>query len=153
MRLKRSRRRSSHGKEVSDLGHDHHGLSLLLNPFLVAVLSRDKEILDMYAKMTAREAQGLQSALGWIVEGVQRECRHWRAKAAFPQPRFKEAVAYSRHSISTIEDLLLFRFTRIDPEDPEKEFTIVLDISTRSYRGERIVCPSLQAGVGCRGSV
>ncbi|KAG9001106.1 kinetochore-associated Ndc80 complex subunit spc25 [Tulasnella sp. JGI-2019a] len=67
------------------------------------VLSRDKEILYMYAKMTAREAQGLQSALGWIVEGVQ-------------------------------QDLLLFRFTRIDPEEPEKEFTIVLDISTRSYR-------------------
>lgn len=34
------------------------------------------------------------------------------------------------------EDMLLFRFTHIDPVEPEKEFNIVLDVSSRTYRGE-----------------
>ncbi|KAG8908684.1 kinetochore-associated Ndc80 complex subunit spc25 [Tulasnella sp. 417] len=67
------------------------------------VLSRDKEVLETHARRTAREAKELQDALGWTIEGVQK-------------------------------DMLLFRFTHIDPVEPEKEFNIVLDVSSRTYR-------------------
>ncbi|KAG8944797.1 hypothetical protein FRC04_001535 [Tulasnella sp. 424] len=67
------------------------------------VLSRDKEVLETHARRTAREAKELQDALGWTIEGVQK-------------------------------DMLLFRFTHIDPAEPEKEFNIVLDVSSRTYR-------------------
>lgn len=35
-----------------------------------------------------------------------------------------------------IEDLLLMRFTLIDPDDPEREFSIVIDVSRQEYSGE-----------------
>ncbi|KAG8923977.1 kinetochore-associated Ndc80 complex subunit spc25 [Tulasnella sp. 418] len=66
-------------------------------------LNRDKEVLNSYAKRTAREGRSLQELLGWTIEGVQK-------------------------------DMLLFRFTRIDPSDSEREFSLVLDVSQRDYR-------------------
>jgi hypothetical protein len=33
------------------------------------------------------------------------------------------------------EDVLLFKFTQIDPSDPSCEFQFVLDVSDRMYKG------------------
>jgi kinetochore protein Spc25 len=33
------------------------------------------------------------------------------------------------------KDRLFFRFTNLDPSEPQKEFTFVLDLSGQTYRG------------------
>lgn len=34
------------------------------------------------------------------------------------------------------DDLILIRFTHIDPSDPDREFSLVLDVSNRTHKGE-----------------
>ena len=39
------------------------------------------------------------------------------------------------------EDKLLMRFTLLDPADPDREFSLVLDISKQDYSGQSISPP------------
>lgn len=36
------------------------------------------------------------------------------------------------------DDQILIRFTHIDPSDPGREFSLVMDVSNKTYKGERI---------------
>lgn len=40
------------------------------------------------------------------------------------------------------KDKLFFRFTNVDPSDPSREFSFVLDLSSKIYRGMSIPLPS-----------
>lgn len=77
---------------------------------------------DMRGKDTT-ELKQLEEALGWKVEGIKRT-----------------SVSTILGIISDIcaEDQLLMRFTLIDPEDPAREFSIIVDVSKQDYSGMRL---------------
>lgn len=41
---------------------------------------------------------------------------------------------YARNEADEEEDKLLMRFTLLDPSDPDREFSIVMDISKSEYQ-------------------
>lgn len=72
------------------------------------------------------ELHVLENVLGWSVESVQSECT-WMIRFV-AQPDFL---------FPTLEDMLLFRFINVDETDPAREFTMVLDVSQKEYKGKR----------------
>lgn len=71
-----------------------------------------------------QELETLQEAIGWRVEGVGRKSR------SVTESREKQREA------NLTEDQLLMRFTLIDPADPNREFSILIDISKQEYSSE-----------------
>jgi hypothetical protein len=45
------------------------------------------------------------------------------------------SVAGDGSKLSAIADELLMRFTLLDPSDPEREFSMIIDVSKHEYTG------------------
>jgi kinetochore protein Spc25, fungi type len=67
------------------------------------------------------------------------------AYAAYASPELKTCEHRLRCIVEGIEnDQLLVRFSHVDKTDFEKEFSFVLDVSSRAYRGAWfLLCPPL----------
>ncbi len=81
---------------------------------------RQGKVLEEMRGKDGVELGQLEDAIGWRVEGVKRG---------------SSCVINKRVLTEEPEDLLLMRFTLLDPADPEREFSIIIDISKQEYSG------------------
>jgi kinetochore protein Spc25 len=83
--------------------------------------ARQESSLKEMRSKDAVELDELEKVLGWSVVGVRREYLH------LDMPH--------RSLLRCVEDELLNQFTLIDPNEPEREFSFVIDISKEDYSG------------------
>lgn len=76
---------------------------------------RQAKALEAQRERDGPELARMEDVLGWKIEGVKRGCRCCAANDS--------------------EDLLLMRFTLVDPAEPLREFAICLDVSKQDYTG------------------
>ena len=78
-------------------------------------------VLDTHASRVIPELRDLEMRLQFTLEGIGGTC----------------CVNKSSHAKTNIhsEEKILLRFTQIDPLEPQKEYSVVIDASERLYKG------------------
>jgi hypothetical protein len=105
---------------------------------------RQKKVLVEQKELDGPEVERLEYLLGWRIEAVKRESR--------PCPRLSciflvaaigsHELIFFLHSRSGLATTIWNRFTQIDPNDPEREFSLLIDFSDGDrYAGTLIVSP------------
>jgi hypothetical protein len=92
---------------------------------------RQKKVLVEQKELDGPEVERLEYLLGWRIEAVKRESR--------PCPRLSciflvaaigsHELIFFLHSRSGLATTIWNRFTQIDPNDPEREFSLLIDFS------------------------
>ena len=83
---------------------------------------KEGSVLESQAGHQEPELRGLESRLHCTVEGVQ--------STLLP------SLGYVHISdVDSLEDVLLVRFTHLDPFDETRDFSIVIDVSDPVYKG------------------
>ena len=98
---------------------------------------RQRRILEQMRSRDEEELRGLQETLGLQIHGVRGQC------ACDPRCGADHGV----------DGVLLMRYTLLDPADPDREFSLLLDVSQDSYTGTSplslafMSCPALSLAI------
>lgn len=85
--------------------------------------------LETHASRISPELHECEARLQFVLEGVGRMSNFTSLFLSRPRSSTHFLPLY------LLEDKLLFRFLRLDPSEPQREFSIVVDASSREYRG------------------
>lgn len=84
-----------------------------------AIKERQTKELAANRQKDVDELMQLEEVMGWKIEGAE--------------SAFKREIGEKRLNRADAANNLLMRFTLIDPDEPEKEFLIVVDVSAANY--------------------
>ena len=82
---------------------------------------RQGKALDEMRNRDGDELRRLEEMVGWKIEGVKGGSSRGRGTHMSDNQR--------------TDNILLMRFTLIDPSDPDREFAIVMDVTNQEYTG------------------